>query len=394
MPIPLIMPKFEMTQRYGTIVEWLRHEGDWVEKGEPVLEVETDKVVMEVESPASGRLTQILATAGQKVAVTQVIANILQAGEVVSATSSNEKPVIEIMPQVKTRATPAARRTAREFGVDLKNIEGSGPHNRIQESDVRSQLPERVNLGAVRPPTKSTAVIEGKDEVIPLEGVRQTIAERLTKSYQSIPHVYFTIDVDMNSTEALRRSLNQQTDARKSQHISITALLVKVCAQTLMKHPLLNASLRDGEIHQFKSVDIGVAVALKDGLIVPVIHAANDLGLTEIAIRLNELTERAKGGKLTIEDIRGGTFTISNLGMFGIEEFTAIINPPQSAILAVGKLVKKLLVLERPSGDELVIRPLMKMTLGVDHRIVDGAVAANFLHDVTAVLENPDLIER
>ena len=391
MPVPVIMPKFSMTQEEGRVMAWLVAEGDIVEKGDPLLEVETDKVTMEVEAPESGVLRGVAVKEGDVAPVTAVIAHIVLPGEVWRAEPVKATPVARRMAAAagvnvgdvpaagkvrrqdveayldKVRATPVARRLARAQGVDLTAVNGSGPHGRVQAKDVVSP------------------VVEEK-AVQPVSAMRRTIAERLTRSYQTIPHITFTVAADMTAVTDLRRRLNERGDGVK---VSVTAVLVKVCAWALGRQPLVNASWRVDGIQLHEQAHIGVAVALDDGLIVPVVQNAAHLGLAAIADQVQDLTARARNGRLQPADVQGGTFTISNLGMWGVEQFTAVINPPQSAILAVGRIVKQPVV-ETAVGDELVIRPMMKMTLSVDHRIIDGAVAARFLQDVVAALEQPD----
>ncbi|MBK7916879.1 MAG: 2-oxo acid dehydrogenase subunit E2 [Chloroflexi bacterium] len=391
MPVPVIMPKFSMTQEEGRVMAWLVAEGDIVEKGDPLLEVETDKVTMEVEAPESGVLRGVAVKEGDVAPVTAVIAHIVLPGEVWRAEPVKATPVARRVAAAagvnvgdvpaagkvrrqdveaylgKVRATPAARRLARAQGVDLTAVNGSGPHGRVQAKDVVSP------------------VVEEK-AVQPVSAMRRTIAERLTRSYQTIPHITFTVAADMTAVTDLRRRLNERGDGAT---VSVTAVLVKVCAWALGRQPLVNASWRVDGIQLHEQAHIGVAVALDDGLIVPVVQNAVHLGLAAIADQVQDLTARARNGRLQPADVQGGTFTISNLGMWGVEQFTAVINPPQSAILAVGRIVKQPVV-ETAMGDEIVIRPMMKMTLSVDHRIIDGAVAARFLQDVVAALEQPD----
>ncbi|MBK8986393.1 MAG: 2-oxo acid dehydrogenase subunit E2 [Chloroflexi bacterium] len=392
MPVPVIMPKFSMTQEEGRVMTWLVAEGDIVEKGDPLLEVETDKVTMEVEAPESGVLRGVSVKEGDVVPVTAVIAHILLPSEAWSPEPVKATPVARRVAAAagvdvndipasagkvkrqdveaylgKVRATPAARRLAQTQGVDLTAVNGSGPRGRVQAGDVFSRV-------VVSP-------------VAAVSAMRRTIAERLTRSYQTIPHITFTVTADMTAVADLRHRLNAPRDGVK---VSVTAVLVKVCAWALGRHPLLNSSWQAEGIQTHEQVHIGVAVALDDGLIVPVVHNAAQLGLTAIAAQVQDVTARARNGRLQPADVQGGTFTISNLGMWGVEQFTAVINPPQSAILAVGRTIKQPVVVETTGGDEIAIRPIMKMTLAVDHRIIDGAVAARFLQDVVAALEQPD----
>ncbi len=421
MAIPVIMPKLEMTQETATIIEWLKQEGEEVEKGEPLLVVETDKITVDIESPASGILAGVCAGPADVVPVTEIIAYLLKPGEaapqeVVSAPTPPSPPPTatpvarrlaataglslgEIAgtgpsnkickadveraiaaqsapPPAKTRATPAARRIARERAVALRTVTGSGPRGRVQAADVLTSTitPERPEQAA---------------EVIPLQGIRRTIAERITDSYQGVPHVYFTMRVDMGEFEKARASLNARMQRAAVPHVSVTVLLVKAVAWALKRHPWLNSTLRGAEIHLLPEINVGIAVALEEGLIVPVVRHADLKGVAEIARRVNELVTRAREGRLTPADVAGGTFTLSNLGPFGIEQFTAIINPPQAAILAVGATRPEATV--SPEG-QIVIRPVLRMTLAADHRIIDGALAARFLAELREVLENPTLL--
>jgi pyruvate dehydrogenase E2 component (dihydrolipoamide acetyltransferase) len=421
MPTPVIMPKLEMSQETATVVQWLKAEGDTVEKGEPLLTVETDKVTIDIESPAAGTLAGIRVEPDDVVPVTEVIAHVLQPGESLRSvlTANGEDPhsgrqrATPVAQRIaaehavslenikgtgvggrvtkadveavvsKVRATPAARRFAKERGVDMETITGSGPRGRIQAADVQA---------ATFP--KAASFREGVTdvEIIPLTGMRRTIAERMTRSAQTAPHITLTVEADMSAVQALRAELNARAVQRDLPRISVTAILVKVCAWALIRHRWVNASLHGDEVHLHKAAHIGVAVALREGLIVPVIHHAEALGLGEIVARLLDLTERAQQGTLAPADVSGGTFTLSNLGMYGIRQFTAILNPPQSAILAVGSMVKRQVVVEQDGQDVAAIRPMMALTMSADHRVLDGAVAARFLQDVVDVLEHPNLL--
>lgn len=421
MPTPVIMPKLEMSQETATVVEWLKAEGEAVDKGEPLLTVETDKVTIDIESPAAGTLADVRVQADDVVPVTEVIAQILQPGESLPSYPSTDKEIppcgkqratpvaqriaaehalslegikgtgvsgritkADVEAAVnKVRATPAARRIAREHGVELRTITGSGPRGRVQAADMSAAtFPEAVSFR------------EGEQdvEVVPLAGMRRTIAERMARSAQAAPHITLTVEADMSATQALRAELNARAEAVQAPRLSVTAILVKACAWALMRHRWVNASLHGNEIHLHPSANIGVAVALEEGLIVPVIHRAETLGLAEIGARLSELAERAQQGTLAPADVSGGTFTLSNLGMYGIRQFTAILNPPQSAILATGSIIKRQVVVQRGGQDVAVIRPMMDLTLSADHRVLDGAIAARFLQDLVDVLEHPNLL--
>lgn len=438
MPTPFIMPKMDMDQEVVTIISWLKNEGDRIEKGESVIEVETDKIVSEIEAPESGILANILYHENDEAPVTKVVAYILKEGESLDSIPIGEKTVEttiskpeeaskdtvtaksilhatplaekvskdlgvqleqvspsgskvtrkdveafaermkeQVTPRVSVPATPAARSLAEERGIDLGVLSGSGPRGRIQAADVPMQAP-------------TTIIRAGVTTSVPLVGKRKRIAERLTASYQSTPHIYLTVEVDMTSSESARKQINMLAEKEGQPAISVTAFLVKMVEWALRRHPYLNASLQDDKILLSEDANIGIATAIDDGLIVPVIHSANKLSLREINTQLRYLTNQARTGALTAEEVTGGTFTISNLGMFGIGSFTAIINPPQSAILAVGGLVRKPVVVDE--NDTIAVRQMMNLTLGADHRVVDGAVAASFLADLVTVLETPELV--
>jgi pyruvate dehydrogenase E2 component (dihydrolipoamide acetyltransferase) len=411
-----------MTQEEATVVQWLVAEGDVVEKGDLLMEVETDKITMDVEAMDEGILRGVNVQAGDVVPVTEVIGFIVPVGETwaepeeVKPTEPKATPVaqrvatanavdIGAIPSAngqkikrrdvedylqkqdapvngsvisaesdKLRATPAARRIAREREIDLAQVGGSGPKGRIQADDV-----------AAFEPAAPQAVVTSAN-VVPFGRMRRTIAERMVQNYQTIPHITFTVSADMTAALALRKRINEQFERDGVARVSVTAVLAKVCAWALGRHRLVNASWHADGIEMHEQTNVGIAIALDDGLIVPVVQDVASKGLAEIAQQFNAVTERARFGRLQPQDVQGGTFTISNLGMFGIDQFTAIINAPQSAILAVGRTKKEAVVV----GDAVVIRPMMTMTLSVDHRIIDGAVAAHFMRDVVQAIEQPD----
>jgi pyruvate dehydrogenase E2 component (dihydrolipoamide acetyltransferase) len=432
------MPKMDMDQEKVTINEWLKKEGESVEKGEPVVVIETDKITSEVEAPASGRLARILYNENEEAPVTQVVAYILHDNETeadlpevsenkedksVNQYEKSEKtespritatPVAKRMAQqegldlsaipasgkkitksdvqaylddssgiqtrVETPATPAARRVADEKGININQIKGTGPRERVQERDVKVFLTKQE--------TPLPQVFPGEKQ--PLSSMRKRIAERMTTSYQTTPHIYLSVDVDMSEAEASRQRMNHLAEKEGIPDISLTAYLIRIVSWCLKQHPYLNASLENDKIIFWEDINIGVATALKDGLIVPVIHNADEKPTGELNDRLRYLTAKARKGELTREEVQGGTFTISNLGMYGIRSFTAIINPPQSAILAVGTINRQPIVID--DQDTVEVRPVMTLTLAADHRIVDGAVAANFLSELVKALETPEML--
>jgi pyruvate dehydrogenase E2 component (dihydrolipoamide acetyltransferase) len=282
--------------------------------------------------------------------------------------------------RVAVAATPAARRVSRETGIALEAVPGTGPRGRVQSADVQMAVKD-----------VSITTVNGRPaEVIELTGIRHTIAERMQSSFQEIPHIALTIEVDVTALENLRRRLNALTEKREENKISMTALIVRTTAWALEQNPYINASLIDRKIHLWKDVNIGIATALDKGLIVPVIHEANRHSLHELAQILHDLTNRAREGTLSLRDVQHGTFTISNLGMYGIKQFRAIINPPESAILAVGTVLRKPVVIN--DRDEVAVRPMMSITLSADHRVIDGVVAARFLQNLAQAIEMPELL--
>lgn len=437
----VIMPKFGMDQEEGTVATWLKKEGDVVEKGEPILEVETDKVNMEVEANADGILAGISAGPGQTVPIGQVIAYILQPGEELpAATSKPAQPAAAPAPSaaaapapVKTtpvaervaqthginvqtvaparageritradvearlahqpaedngaiRAVPAARRLARELGIDLAQVSGSGPGGRIQSHDVR-QAAEAAQRPAPAPASAPAAPGErAVGRRVPLTAMRRIIAERLTASVQTIPQ--FTVSMDVNVERALDMVADLRTTSGEVK-VTLTAFLVKACAWALGRHPGVNASYGAEAITEWADINIGVAVSVEQGLLVPVVRHADRLGALEIAAQLADLGQRARAGKLQPQEMQGGTFTISNLGMFGADHFTAIINPPEAAILAVSRAAKVPVVTE---DDRIEIKQMARLTLTADHRLVDGAKAAQFLADLKQAIERPGVL--
>jgi pyruvate dehydrogenase E2 component (dihydrolipoamide acetyltransferase) len=392
----------------GTIVRWLKSEGDQVEKGEPLYELDTDKVTQEVEAEASGVLLKILAGEGDEIEVGKRIAVIGEEGEDVEAeaeaeaeveveedeqeegspgpareeereegreAAADEEPAADA-PQPsrvngRVKASPLARRIARERNIDLASLTGTGPDGRIVAEDVEraAATPAHATVGA--------APLEA--DVVPLTSIRRTIARRLTKAWEA-PVFQISMSADMTRAQALRERL-------RDQKVTVTDVLTKLAAIALLRHREVNAHFADDELRIFPSAHIGLAVATERGLVVPVIKEAERKSLVQLAIERGQLVERARDAKLTQEDLEGGTFTISNLGMYGVEIFTAVLNPPQAAILAVGAIEEKAVVEE---GD-VVVRPLMAMTLTCDHRAVDGAKASEFLRELKTLLEEPGL---
>jgi pyruvate dehydrogenase E2 component (dihydrolipoamide acetyltransferase) len=391
------LPRLGQGMESGTIVKWLKSEGDQVEKGEPLYELDTDKVTQEVEADASGVLLKI-AVAGGEVEVGKTIAVIGEQGERVEQveTKTEEAPpeqkdedapraeVTQVRETASTvngrvKASPLARRIARERGIDLSAVAGTGPEGRVVAEDV-----ERAAAGAAPPPSPAPAPVSEEVEVEQLSSMRKTIARRLTEAWQA-PVFQLGITVDMGrALEVRRRLVELQGDGARP---TVSDLLTKVCAAALMRHRAVNALYKGEAIELHPTANIGIAVAIPKGLVVPVIPSCERKTIAEIAAVRAELVDRARSGKLQQGDLDGGTFTISNLGMFGIERFIAVLNPPQAAILAVGSTEEKPVVVD----GEIVVRQQMELTLTCDHRAVDGATGAQFLGDVKAFLEEPGL---
>jgi pyruvate dehydrogenase E2 component (dihydrolipoamide acetyltransferase) len=390
MATTVVMPKLGLTMTEGQIEKWLKQEGDHVEKGEPLVEIITEKINFQYESPASGILRKILHHEGETVPVTTPIAIIAEEGEAV-AEGERVKPEVPVevpMPAAVQResrepskrifVSPIARRMAQEKGIDLSSIKGSGPMGRIIKMDVLKAAEKGVT-----PPMQKPS-----ERLIPLKGIRRIIAKRMTESFQNIPHFYLSLEIDMTSCLTLHEQLREEVERRTQLRLTLTDILVKVTASALKDHPIINSRIEGDQIHLIEEINIGVAIALDDGLIVPVIHRADQKSLTEIASTLRDLTQKAKEGKLSLQEVGGGTFTLSNMGMLGIDKFNAIINPPECSILGVGRTVDKPVF----HGGEIKVRPMAWFTLSSDHRIVDGATAALFLNHIKKLVENPPLL--
>jgi pyruvate dehydrogenase E2 component (dihydrolipoamide acetyltransferase) len=391
------LPRLGQGMESGTIVKWLKSEGDAVEKGEPLYELDTDKVTQEVEADASGVLLKIAVQEGE-VDVGKTIAVIGEQGEEVSVSEDGAQQQTERQPPAEApakedtsqrqslgrvpsgdggriKASPLARRIARELGVDLAQIPGTGPEGRVVAEDV-----ERAGTAA---PAMAEGLSLGQVEVRQLSKVRKTIARRLTQAWEA-PVFQLVVSADMTQSLALVERLRE---LHPDERPTVTDVLTRVTAAALMRHRDVNAHFVDGEIHIHPSANVGIAVAAPQGLVVPVIQAAERLTVAEIARARAEVVQRARDDKLKQEDLEGGTFTISNLGMFGVEQFIAVLNPPQVAILAVGATEERVVV----SGDGFAAVPTMTMTLTCDHRAIDGAVGADFLRTLKQLVESPAL---
>jgi pyruvate dehydrogenase E2 component (dihydrolipoamide acetyltransferase) len=397
----------------GTIVKWLKSEGEKVEKGEPLYELDTEKVTQEVEADVGGVVLKILAQEGQEIEVGKPVAVIGEEGEEVAeepetpdrvepdkggaengAEKPAEKPAEEAPPREEEReqqaapavdggrvkASPLARRIAKERDIDLKSLRGTGPEGRIVAEDV-----ERAGTTAAPGVAALAAPMGGEVEVVELNRMRQTIARRLTEAWQA-PHFQIEMSADMRAAIRLRETLVERT-REGGVRPTYSDILTKVCALALLRHRSINAHFAEGKVHLFPTANIGIAVAVPDGLIVPVIPNCEARTIPEIAEARADIVARARGGKLQTSDLVNGTFTISNLGMYGVERFIAVLNPPQVTILAVGAIEERAVA----ENGQLVAQPRMQLTLSCDHRAVDGATASEFLGDVKAFLEEPGL---
>ncbi len=434
----VIMPKLGLTMEEGTIVRWLKEEGDTVEEGDIIFEVQTDKVVMEVEATASGVLARILVHEDETVPIAKVVAFIAAPGEEipeptaeVEAAEEMRAEEVAVAPRATSAAmaaTPAAKRLARDKGIDLAQVTGTGKDGMIVKQDVLTAVeraetrPVAVKAPAGRPKASPAArrmarehgialgavagsgpggriveqdvldlVAQGREpdvkepQLLSLHPIHKLMAERMSHSFSTAPHFYLGVEVKAAALVELRERLLPICEEKAQVRLTFTDLLVKMLAATLRNHPLANATWEDGGIRLLSEINIGLATAVDEGLVVPVIKGADGLSLTDIAAARSDLAQKAKAGRLTLDEVTGGTFTLTNLGMLGVDIFQAIINPPQSAILATGR------ILERPvvENGEVVARPTMYLTLSVDHRVLDGATGARFLQELQTLIEDP-----
>jgi pyruvate dehydrogenase E2 component (dihydrolipoamide acetyltransferase) len=394
-----------MTMETGTIMQWLVQEGDTVSQGDVLLEVMTDKINIEVEAYESGTLLKIYYQEGDVVPVNQVIAYIGEEGEQVpdqppalegedSAKSQKEAPVAEerqtetatqpaaATKNEKPRATPAARKWAREHDLSLYEIQGSGPRGRIHVEDVRRHL-EQQKSQPVAPAKPATQTQLAKRTA--LSGMRKTIAERMQQSWTQVPHVTLHVEADVHKLIAMRQELLPLVEKKTGLRLSYTEMILKATAIALCEHPGVNVTLEGNEVVAGNEVNIGLAVSHEQGLLVPVIRNVDRLGLAELTEKSKQVAKEARQGRLSPDSLTGGTFTVSNLGMYAVDQFTPIINQPQTAILGVGRIRERAIGVD----GELCLRPLMSLSLSFDHRVIDGAPAAEFLTTLVTLLENP-----
>jgi pyruvate dehydrogenase E2 component (dihydrolipoamide acetyltransferase) len=441
------MPKLSDTMTEGTLVAWKKKKGDQVSAGEVLAEIETDKATMEWESPEDGTLSEIYVQEGGKVNVGDKIAFVRGEAEEAPkeeapAQKKKPEPVAETKPEAETekpapaeaakketappqrkpvaaavsaardeaqqqkaqpkeqkpeearvKASPVARRIAAELGVDLSAVKGTGPDGRVTETDVRAAA-KTIAAGAERPATKAegktlVAVKPGEAARIQLSGMRKIIAQRLVESLGPVPHFYLTIDVNAGPLMEAREELKSAGEGADAAKITVNDFVLKAAVMAAVKVPRVNASFDNDAIVQYADIDLGVAVAIEDGLLTPVIRAAQDKSLREISALAKDLAHRARNKRMKPEEFQGGTFTVSNLGGMGIDSFSAVINPPQGFILAVGKVTKTPIV---DDCDQVKIGHRMSITMSCDHRVIDGALGAEYLKELRHLLENPALL--
>jgi len=433
------MPKLSDTMTEGTLVAWKKKKGDQVSAGEVLAEIETDKATMEWESPEDGRLTEIYVQEGGKVNVGDKIAFIGGEGEEApkpkekeekekkleakeeetekqkpkeeeekpEAPKAEEKekkkaappkaekkepeaeerpPAAEKPEEARVKASPVARRIAAEFGVDLSNVKGTGPEGRVTETDVRAAAKSKA---AAPKPSVPAAVNAGESARIQLSGMRKIIAQRLVESLGPVPHFYLTIEVNAGPLMEARQELKSAGESAKASKITVNDFVLKAAVQAAVKVPRVNASFDGDAIVQYADVDLGIAVAIEDGLLTPVIRAAQNKSLRETSELAKDLAHRARNKRMKPEEFQGGTFTVSNLGGMGIDSFSAVINPPQGFILAAGKITKVPVI---DDCDQIIVGHRMSLTMSCDHRVIDGALGAEYLKELRHLLENPALL--
>jgi pyruvate dehydrogenase E2 component (dihydrolipoamide acetyltransferase) len=437
------MPKLSDTMTEGTLVAWKKKRGDQVSAGEVLAEIETDKATMEWESPEDGTLTEIYVQEGGKVNVGDKIAFIGGEGEEAPKEEEKEKakeekaekpkakeeekkeakpkkaeqpkeekpkteekeekkaapskaekkaeaekpaPTVEKTEEARVKASPVARRIAAELGVDLFTVKGTGPEGRVTETDVRAAAKSKPAISAPKVPA---AVNAGESARIQLSGMRRIIAQRLVESLGPVPHFYLDIDINAAPLMEAREELKSAGEGADAAKITVNDFVLKAAVQGAVKVPRVNASFDGDAIVQYADIDLGIAVAVEEGLLTPVIRAAQDKSLREISELAKDLAHRARNKRMKPEEFQGGTFTVSNLGGMGIDSFSAVINPPQGFILAVGRITKVPVV---DDGDQIIVGHRMSLTMSCDHRVIDGALGAEYLKELRHLLENPALL--
>ncbi len=387
------MPRLGVTMKQGTIGKWFKKEGDKVEKGEVLFEVETEKLTKKIEAPASGIIRRIIVQEKHAVPVSATIALIGEPNEPLPEisqslsqepeTKKEKTPITEVAKQPvgiskETRISPVARKLAQEYGINVEQIQGTGPGGRIVREDIM-----RAAEAFKTKPTSTT-----RERIEPMSTIRKVTAERLSGSHLTAAHVTIVVEADVTEMVKMRQAMLPEIEKTSGVRISFNDMIVRAVTKAIKEFPYLNATLEGDNIKIFQDVHMGVAVAIEEGLMVLVLRDADKKSLVEISRATKELSDKAKQGTISLDEVSGSTFTITNLGMFGAEIFTPIINPPESAILGVGRIIEKPVVI----GGQITVRSMMYLNLSFDHRIIDGAPAAKFLQRVQQILENPYLL--
>jgi pyruvate dehydrogenase E2 component (dihydrolipoamide acetyltransferase) len=409
MAISVVMPALEMAQETGKLLAWRKKEGETVKKGEPLIEIETDKAVVEIEAPGDGILAGITAQEGAVIPVGETIAWLVAAGEKApalkaiaapSARATSVAPVADraapaargtaeatASTQTSSQVSPKARRLAKELGIDTSGLRGTGPDGTITAEDVQAAAnAKKSGPSSSTAAPASSAVSASSQPGEALSQIARLMAERMTQSWMTVPHFFLTREVDCTELMAVHKRLGPSIEKSNGAKLTITDLLIAAVARALAKHPIMNASWAGTGIRQNAEINISLAMAVKDGVVGAVIHKADSAKIGGISVQRRELAERARANRLRPADISGGTFTISNLGMYQVDAFAAIITPPQAATLAVGTIADRVV----PVNGKPAIRPMMTMTLSSDHRVLDGARAAEFLTTLAEVIQKPD----
>lgn len=406
------MPTLSPTMKKGTVIKWYKKEGDYVEKGETLFEIETDKANVEVDCLVSGFLRIIVVEAGIEVPINSPIAVIASTLDeeipseferaVAKSTATHEKELVstdtalststisDVLERKKVRISPLAKRIAEEHSIDIESLKGSGPGGRIIREDVDKAILEGSKGVKLRPEARQISEIQRIPETyqeMELSKMRKVIAHRLSESKRTAPHFYIDLTVDTNGINQVKNNFDKKSEQLDGK-ITFNDIIIKLVSQALKEFPMVNASFAGDSIILHKGINIGVAVAVDEGLIVPVLKHVDQKTISQISKKMRELSEKARNKKLLPDEYSGGTFTITNLGMYGVETFHAIINPPESAILAIGAIEKEPIVID----GAVTVRPCMKLSLSVDHRVVDGVLAARFLGRVKELVEDPYLM--
>ncbi len=406
MPVEILMPKLGLTMTEGKIIEWQKSEGDEVAQGDILFVLETEKVAYEVEAPEAGVVGRILAPVDAEVPVGEIVVYLLKPGEsaddlpagapapaaapAAEAGGAGDAPAAAAAaPQASTggrvRATPLAKKMAGVLGVDLGLVAGTGPSGRVVAEDVEKAAKEGTAVPGAAPAGAVAVTAELEEKIVPLSGMRKAISANMMASKTQTAQTYMTINCDASAIQAYRKMLLPIIEKRHDVRVSITDLMLKITAAAIAQHPVINTQWTDQGVHFLPTVHMGMAMSVKDGLIVPVIRDINHKSLGQVALDRVDLIGKGRSSSFMPDDIKGSTFTLSSLGMFGIESFTANINQPESAILAVGAIIDKTVVVD----GQIVIKPMVSMTLTYDHRIIDGAAAGQFMKTLNDFMEEP-----